>query len=339
MQALWERLPQLEIMVRTDRPSWLFPPTATVFPIGVDVGMVQKDSLTLLVDQTVRCARAFEERRRSLAEAEARALAPLQPSIVVSDIPPLAFDVAGLLGVPSVAVGNFSWDWIYAHAGAAPYEVEPIVASIGASESQASMLLRLPLHGDMSAFPHIEDAPFIASVSTADPGVTRQQLGVPHGRAVVLLSFGGFELERMDYAALGALTDMTFVIPGSVQATLPPNVVTGPRDPGVYQDLLAACDVVVMKPGYGTVADCLANRVPMVYTTRPGFKEQEILVPGMHSLGRAVHIEQEDLLAGRLRPAIDAARALDHPWQPLAFDGADVVANRILEIADLQPRN
>jgi hypothetical protein len=44
-------------------------------------------------------------------------------------------------------------------------------------------------------------------------------------------------------------------------------------------------------------------------------------------------------LAGRLRPAVDAARALDHPWEPLSFDGADVVADRILEIADLQPRN
>ena len=34
-------------------------------------------------------------------------------TVVVGDIPPLAFAAAARAGVPSVAVGNFTWDWIY----------------------------------------------------------------------------------------------------------------------------------------------------------------------------------------------------------------------------------
>ena len=33
--------------------------------------------------------------------------------LIVGDIPPLAFEVAARLDVPSVAIANFTWDWIY----------------------------------------------------------------------------------------------------------------------------------------------------------------------------------------------------------------------------------
>ena len=33
--------------------------------------------------------------------------------LVVGDVPPLAFEAAAEAGVDSVAVANFSWDWIY----------------------------------------------------------------------------------------------------------------------------------------------------------------------------------------------------------------------------------
>ncbi len=40
--------------------------------------------------------------------------------LIVGDIPPLAFEVAARLSVPSVAIANFTWDWIYeTHPGLA----------------------------------------------------------------------------------------------------------------------------------------------------------------------------------------------------------------------------
>ncbi len=38
--------------------------------------------------------------------------------LVLGDIPPLAFAAAAEPGLPSVALGNFSWDWIYGHLAA-----------------------------------------------------------------------------------------------------------------------------------------------------------------------------------------------------------------------------
>ena len=40
-------------------------------------------------------------------------LRALDAALVVADIPPLALAAARLAGVPAIALGNFTWDWIY----------------------------------------------------------------------------------------------------------------------------------------------------------------------------------------------------------------------------------
>jgi L-arabinokinase len=336
MSELLRLAPATQILVRSDRPSWLYPDGVRGHNVRVDVGMVQQDSLTILVGPTLAEARAFEEARPRLVTAEAEALAGYHPRAIVADIPPLAFDVAAMLGVPSIGVANFSWDWIYAHLDPVGGSDGPIVFPIRRSEASATLLLRLPLHGDMSAFPCIEDISLIARVAQRRRELVRAELGLGTAVPLALLSFSGAELDRIDFAALGRLTYIQFVVTAARPGRpLPPNVLVGPRDPGRYHDLLGACDVVLMKPGYGTVADCLANRVPMVYATRPGFVEEQVLVPAMHRLGRAVPIEQSALFSGQVEPAIEAALAMTSPWQPLAVDGAEVAARRILQLAGL----
>ena len=37
------------------------------------------------------------------------------PSMTVSDLPPLGIAAAKAAGLPAIALGNFTWDWIYEH--------------------------------------------------------------------------------------------------------------------------------------------------------------------------------------------------------------------------------
>jgi L-arabinokinase len=267
--------------------------------------------------------------------AEVDALRRLRPAAIVADIPPLAFDVAAAIGVPSLAIGNFSWDWIYTHLGSPHPEVDAVVASIQTSERRATLLLRLPFHDEMEAFPRQEDVPLLANVSGADRGDTRRRLGLAQGRPVVLLSYGGFALQRLDPARFGAVPDVTFVTTTLLAEPVPDNLVILPLQSDGYQELLAACDAVMMKPGYGTVADCMGNRVPMIYTRRAGFAEEAVLVDAMERYGRAVSLAADDLFAGRIRPAIEHALALQTPWAPMRLDGAALIARRILQTAGL----
>ena len=48
-----------------------------------------------------------------------------------------------------------------------------------------------------------------------------------------------------------------------------------------YEDLVRAADVVVTKPGYGIIAECLANDTALLYTDRGRFIEYDVLVAAM----------------------------------------------------------
>ena len=99
-----------------------------------------------------------------------------------------------------------------------------------------------------------------------------------------------------------------------------------------YLGAIAAADVVVTKPGYGIVSDAIACRTRMVYTERGDFPEYPILVEEMVRWLPAEHVSNEDLLAGRLRPALEAVLARPFPDAP-PLDGADVAARVLLDEA------
>jgi L-arabinokinase len=337
-RALLER--GARVKLRTDAPTWLFPPAAEQLGSPgwpLDVGVAQHDGLELDIDETRRRWTAFARELGTRAEAEARVLREHRVDLVLGDIPPLAFVAAARAGLPAAALGNFSWDWIYA----AWPDFESIVDVIRVAYAGADRLYRLPFHSTapdaLSAFARVEDVPLIARRAARPRCQVRAELGLPARARVVLVSFGGFAAHGLDVRALGRWADYTFVLtpPVALTATdLPANVVALNQSPADYVSLLGASDVVVTKPGYGIVADCLANRVAVLFTDRGPFREYDVLAEQLPRLGQARYVPRDELLAGRLGPHLDALLASDAVWTDLPMNGADVVATRVLDLDD-----
>ena len=320
------------VVLRTDAPAWLFSPQVEyVAGPQVDVGVVQRGGLELDVGATREQWTTFAASLDEVACREARILAEHGADLALADVPPLAFLAAARAGLPGLGVTNFGWDWIYA----AWPGFEPIVERIQAAYAQADCLLRLPLSSPapdaFPAFRCVQDIPPIARRATRPRDQVRRELGLPGDAAVVLLSFGGFHASGLNLEALGQWRDYLFLVTAAT-ACRAPNVRQLPDQQLDYASLLAACDAVVTKPGYGIVADCLANQVPVVYTDRGPFREYDVLVRALETLGRARYAPQADVLAGRLGPHLDALRDVSTPWawanQPL--DGAERVAEMTL---------
>ena len=98
-----------------------------------------------------------------------------------------------------------------------------------------------------------------------------------------------------------------------------------------YEDLVAASDVVVTKPGYGIISECIANDTAMLYTSRGHFVEYDVLVKEMPRYVRCAFIDQDSLLAGRWRDALDGLLAAPPPPERPRTDGAEVAAAKIAE--------
>jgi UDP:flavonoid glycosyltransferase YjiC (YdhE family) len=99
-----------------------------------------------------------------------------------------------------------------------------------------------------------------------------------------------------------------------------------------YPDLVGAVDVVVTKPGYGIVSDCIGAGTRLVYTDRGDFPEYPILVAGMAEHLPVAFVSNEDLRAGRIREAVESVLAREVPAPP-DLTGAERAAARILELA------
>lgn len=325
MWALVRRRPDARIVVRTSAPAWLFrrsaPEQIELHEVAVDTGMVQVDSLQLDEERSaVEAARFYADFDRR-ADAEARLIRERAATVVVGDIPPLAFAAAARAAVPSVAIGNFTWDWIY-HASPAVERLAPkVVPTIRDAYAQATAALRLPLHGGFDAMaPVTRDIPFIARRSRRERAAVRGILGVPSDRPAVLVSFGGYGADLPVEA---------------VRRTAPLTILTPPREPEglLYEDIVAASDVVVSKPGYGIVSDCVANGAALLYTSRGRFAEYDVFARDMPRYLRCRFISQEDLRAGRWADAVEALLAQTPPPERPRLDGADVAATQVLHLA------
>ncbi|HXG56204.1 MAG TPA: hypothetical protein VNJ03_12565 [Vicinamibacterales bacterium] len=105
-----------------------------------------------------------------------------------------------------------------------------------------------------------------------------------------------------------------------------------------YEDLVAAADVVVTKPGYGIVSECVAHGTAMLYTSRGRFVEYDVMVREMPAVLRCAHLDQESLLAGRWRAALDALLVSPPPPQRPRTDGARIAALMIAAAGGLPVR-
>ncbi len=318
------------VVVRTDAPRWLYPREVEWVPTQpwpLDIGVVQHDGLEFDIEATRKRWCEFLASFDEHATIEGELLSRAGVDVMVGDIPPLAFAASDRAGIPRYGLTNFTWDWIYS----AWPTFEPIVHRIRDAYAQADGLFRLPLHGDCGAFGRIEDVPLIARKAVRSREEVRNELNLPNDRTVVLLSFGGFTANGLNLAALEKLREFVFVSTPPLRVEHPPeNMLALTQAPSDYVSLLAACDVVVTKPGYGIVADCLANRVAVLFTDRGPFREYDVLADGLLRLGRAHYLPRADLLRGDVGPHLAALLRCETGWTQQPMNGAEVVADRVL---------
>ncbi len=272
--------------------------------------------------------------------------------MIVGDIPPLAFAVGAAAGISSVALGNFTWDWVYAdypRVRLAP----SLLPTIRGAYAKASMGLRLPMHGGFENVANVKDIPLIARHASKSREEVCKLLKLPADKPLVLASFGGYGMPGIDKEALTKFKKYTVVTTAAVSlararkepliAERKGSFVTlneeAMYDTGVrYEDLVAAAAAVVTKPGYGIIAECIANGSAILYTSRGHFPEYDVLVEQMPKFARTSFIQPEDLLAGKWEAKLGKLLAQPKTKKKPETNGAEVAADLLLKALDKPPR-
>lgn len=322
--------PEVPLIVKSTAPEAFFRREAArpleYVSERFDAGCWQASNVKIDWERTFREAIAVQQAATARLHEEAAFLRERRVGVVVSDVPAPPLLAAALAGLPGVAVVNFTWVEIYRAAARRRADVRELLRGYRAQYRTATLALRTPLSFPMSWFPEIRDIPLIARTGIRRRRTLEEALGIGSGRRIALLYFGAWGSSEMALERLSAMADVTFV------AFTPMPEPVHCLDPEVWHfpDVVASVDVVLAKPGYGTIGECMANGTPVVYYPRTEFAEYPKLRQGLEQWGGAVRISRSDFLACRWEAALERTAGLRPARVPA--DGAAVAAREILAL-------
>ncbi len=311
--ALQEMRPDCPVAVRTEAPREFFPPRIAYTQARVDGSIVESvDTLAVELGASARNARDFLSEAERWLETEKEWLHRSGTQLIAADMPYLPGQLARRAGIPAVAVGNFLWDWILEPAGDTG-----VLTAIRAAWSGFNTALRLPLThtAGWDVFPEVIDVPLLTPQSNRSRSEIRAELGL---RRTSVLIGGRARLPRSTIEHIRAeCSDTDFLLPD---------------DAPVFSDLVRAADVVVSRLGYSIAAECIAERVRIVYPRRTGFREEtEILSFQTPRLTPALPIPVADWYAGNWKPYLQAVLELPGCETTLPTNGSEVCAGHLLD--------
>jgi L-arabinokinase len=295
-----------------------------------DVGMVQRDSIRVDVEATLEQVLELTGRRAELAAGEVDFLRESGAELVVADIPAMPLEAAAKLGLPRVAIGNFSWDWIYSPFVERDARWRGVIDLFEEGYRQADLLLKLPFAPEMPVFARQEEVGLLARPGRNRRAELARATGADPAKRWVLLSFTTLEWNDEALRRVEALEGFQFFTVKPLDWPGRRNIHGVAREEFIFSDVLASTDLVVTKPGYGILSDCVANAKPIVYAEREDFIEYPVLERELKRFLKHVHVPAADLYAGRLEAALEAVGSAPEPREVLRGGGAEQVADRLI---------
>ena len=279
-----------------------------------DCGLIRNDSVRGVVPATLRKIQAIMARSEELLAQEREFLSHF--SRVVVDSPSLPLEAARAAGIPGVALTSFGWDYIYRPFAQQDPAWNAVCQWFQEGYQQASLALQYPFSAPIKE--NAETVPLVAR-----PGRNRRQeiaeeTGADPGKPWAVVWFHDLEL---DPKCLGTLPYELFTRMNWPQARL---------SGASFSDIVASADVVVTKPGFGIVSDCIANDKPIVYVPRDDFAEAYLLEDAIQRYTAWSRIEPAALSSGHWLPSLEQARQRRPAQPPPAQNGAAQIAQRIL---------
>lgn len=331
LNSLAASVPKHELIIRSELPNAVLASRLacpfTLLAGAVDIGVVQHHAVSEDVVATCKAAHMFFGAFDMHVETEFERLRSFKPALILSDISPMAFPVARALGVPGVGIASLDWHDIYS-AYLPPGD--PVLGTLKEAHRQCDVLIKPPLSMPMATFPrHQAVEAIVATPATSTHNLPPR----PGGKYTALVMFGGTGAPAFDVQALAGIGDWHFFLPGRGYGATPANVEYVELGHGLStMDLMRVSDVVVTKPGYGTLAECWFMGRPIAYVPRPEFPEYPCLQSWLQACAPSVPLPWDDFQRGNWRPALQAARESAVRYPPILGNGAEQAAAIVMDL-------
>ncbi len=332
MQAISEMDASVGFEIFTTVPSWFFQDSMsasfTCHALLTDIGLVQKTAFQADLNKTLRSLNDFLPFPASLISEISAIVKKLNCALIICDISPMGIPIAKEVGIPSVLVENFTWDWIYQQYASADNRFN------GPIEYLRSLFQAVNYHIKTEpvccrSSVDLTTSPVSRKITTSADRI-RKRLGLPETARMVLITTGGIKQSYGFLKKLKMLPDIHFVMPGAgPKMETRDNYIILPHHSDFYHpDLVNAADAVVGKVGYSTLAEVYRAGIPFGYVVRSNFRESEPMTAFIEKEMQGIFLTESDFSNGRWTTKLQDLLSLNRV-QRTVTNGAEQIGSFI----------
>ena len=299
-----------------------------------DFGYAMTDPMRVDRVASARLYREAHCRWASRVSDEAAWLSQIKVDFVLANASYLPLAGAQAAGLPAAACCSLNWSDLFDHFFGHEDWAAPIGAEIAAAYRAAPFLALEPAM-PMNAPAEQVRLPPVAEIGRNCRGAIDARLPVMRGRRLVLVGFGGIAMARnaLPVAAWAErarrqAAGIVWLVPDGWSDRDADCIAVG-RTGLNFSDLLATCDAVLTKPGYGTFVEAACAGTPVLWLRREDWPEQACLVAWLEKNLAARELTAVERLAHAIPEALEALWAMPRRPRPRA-DGAHAAAHWIL---------
>ena len=333
LNELGRRLPGLTAILRTTVSSSFFHDRLAIawsqHSVQQDVGCVQHGPLQIDVSDTWAKHQQFHATWEARLAGEVSAMAAAAPSLVLADTPYLALSAGKRAGIPTVLLASLTWSEILMSLDHSAAEHRPLLRSIELAYGEADLALRMAPGLPLSGIKNVLDIGPITEPALSERERLRSFLKITGSEQLVLVGFGGIPLESLPWAQMDKMIGYQFLVDGPSPGGSS-RVHSLAAIPFTFKSALASVDVVMTKPGYGTIVEAVALGLPVVYVRRYNFAEEAPLVEFLHQQGQGRELSLQDFLSGNWRPALEPLAGIRPAPRSKFMTGAMDAASSLL---------
>jgi len=273
----------------------------SIFQIKVDVGVIQLSSVENDITATLSALKEHWSLLSQKEELITNELKSWGAEEVVFNITALAPRIASKLGIPSIGISNFTWEFIYEPFININNEFKHYIQLHSDSYRLSTALIKAPYSCNMDQ----HQVPIFEIPWYGRKGLNKMDarkkigLNITDEIKILMYSFGGhnFKLDTSKWD-IPENWRMIWVDNSNTLESIDRVLLFNPtqmKAKGIaYLDLICASDVVVCKTGFGVVSEIILNNIPAaLFTDRPGFVEHAYLAKAMKENVNCTEIELE----------------------------------------------
>lgn len=319
VNELTRRIPELRITLRTAAPHYLLKKKLNCefrhIPVAFDFGMKMANAIDVQVDESAMAYRIFHTNWEEKVEREAHAMRALEPDLLLANAPYLSLAAARIADVRAVGMCSLNWADIYFHYCAGDTASRSIHAQMLEAYNSARCFLKLQPAMPMPDFFNACNINPVARAGSNQRGHIAAKLRLGESEKLVLMAMGGMEF-RLPVERWPHLPGVRWIIPQAWQALRDDMAALESLDLP-FGDVLASCDAVLTKPGYGTFAEAACAGVPVLYVARRDWPEEPYLVRWLEEHGVCMEVQRDELLTGDLGGVLNQLCAMPLPTVPV----------------------